>query len=197
MRVAWVVLGLCAPAAACATLSGLDGLGVGDGAAGDATLDAPASDATSDTASDASGADASVIQPDADAGPTTCPYTLGARKCFDDCDGGCCLTAQGAQCLALGDPCFGKALDCTSPNDCNDNGAPVCCLDGTQASAGCPTVYAFQTQVVHSVACVAADSCAGANTVVLCATDSDCPSGHHCVELAVSVNPKEVFGGCL
>ena len=167
MRGVWAFATASVLVAACATLSGLDELGVCDGST---CVDASAIDGPAESATDAD-VDAKDAAPrldaDADAADAQAKYPVlqcGTMTCVLDGGTACCTTDASAFCIDPAD-CTGSTLLCTGKATCTDGG--VCC------GSAAPNGYAF---------CM--PSCTTQYPLQLCNTKIDpppvCPQNETC-----------------
>jgi hypothetical protein len=92
--------------------------------------------------------------------------TPGVIECGNTtCDAAtqqCCVTFQGASCIARGAQCQGAVATCDGPEDCGGT-TPICCGRTNGSNRG--------------LRCSSANQCNGAR---VCHLDADCASGQKC-----------------
>jgi Cys-rich repeat protein len=140
--------------------------------------------------------------PKSDAGANIyCPFSaVGDGGHNEYCTGGtehCCETPADAgvpsSCEPIATACPALSMDwqCEDPvADCKDSAKPVCCAPGATIGLGNPGCGNFAHKMTQTT-CVAAGSCAG---IVMCTSDSECPSGQKCTAFSKAGNQ---VGGCM
>jgi hypothetical protein len=197
--VRWVVAapGLCF-LSACGILSGLDNLTVADGGPADVTVDALSDDAMVTDVGDV--VDGGVPDAILDAGTDVCSYGAGNPHCFGTTCGNnttCCVLDSGAECAQT---CTQISLDCTTPDQCTSDAAPICCLANVSftTTLTCPYVVTATAGGVNGTSSLCTSlTCENQTHTRICTANADCPTGLKCREGALSTDPNLIFGICL
>jgi hypothetical protein len=129
-----------------------------------------------------------------------CPFSGVDGGPNDYCDPSsqhCCETPAGAAPSA----CTPAATACTTGSgyvdwecqdpvaDCKNSSTPVCCAPGASIGLGNPGCGNF-AHTMTKTQCVATGACTG---IVMCTSDTECPSGQHCTPFGKAGNQ---VGGC-